>query len=153
MAPLKKQKTVKSSNNNDKDIILSSPQGKRSSGRFSTSTEKVVKKSLSFKVIAGPAKGTTFKQDSNIDDNFHQFKSKDIGRTEEFSKDEEMSENHIVLLWNWDSSGELDLNVQDKGSTNGTKINNARIAKKTWFRLHDEDIITVGKTEILVVCK
>ena len=135
------------------DLLISPTQGRRSSGRVANSVEKVVKKTLSFKVIAGPSKGVIFKQDSNTDDDFSSFKSRDIGRSGEFKKDDEMSEQHIVFLWNWDSNGNLDLNVQDKGSTNGTKINKGKIAKKAWCRLHDGDVVAVGATEIQVICK
>ena len=150
--PLKRIKTKKVDEEAVNDVLLSPVQGRRSSGRVSNSVEKVEKKSLSFKVIAGPAKGVVFKEDSNIDTDYTSFKSRDIGRSGEFKNDDEISEHHIVLLWNWDHNGNLDLNVQDKGSTNGTKINNGRIAKKTWCRLHHGDIVTVGSSEIQVLC-
>lgn len=150
--PLKRKKPSK--NDDSEDPVLSSPptQGRRLSGRGVSSAEKIVKKKLSFKVTAGPAKGVVFEQDSNTDDDYGSFKSRDIGRSGEFKKDTEISEQHIVFLWNWDDCGVLDLNVQDKGSSNGTKINGGKISKKTWCRLNHGDTVTIGASEIQVIC-
>ena len=56
------------------------------------------------------------------------------------------------MLWNWKASGQLELNVQDRGSTNGTKLNSVRLDVKTWYPVRSGDILLVGTTQFTVSC-
>jgi pSer/pThr/pTyr-binding forkhead associated (FHA) protein len=46
----------------------------------------------------------------------------------------------------------MDLNVQDRGSTNGTAVNGVKIAPSKWVPVSAGDTVVVGTTAFLVVC-
>ena len=56
------------------------------------------------------------------------------------------------MLWNWQASGQLELNVQDRGSTNGRKLNSVRLDAKTWYPVRVGDTLLVGTTQFTVSC-
>ena len=55
------------------------------------------------------------------------------------------------MLWNWKASGQLELNVQDRGSTNGTKLNSVCLDVKTWYPVRSGDHLLVGTTQFTVM--
>ena len=56
------------------------------------------------------------------------------------------------MLWSWNASGQLELNVQDRGSTNGSKLNSVRLDVKTWYPVRAGDILLIGTTQFTVIC-
>jgi serine/threonine protein kinase len=103
-------------------------------------------------VMDGPHKGDRFPMGSHALESGAEptFRQLLIGRGDDadisLSKDQHISENHMTALWSWDPSGELDLNVQDRSSTNGTAVNDVDLEAKEWRRVYVGDEVCIGET-------
>mmetsp|Transcript_35899 Transcript_35899/g.33986 ORF Transcript_35899/g.33986 Transcript_35899/m.33986 type:complete len:589 (+) Transcript_35899:93-1859(+) len=116
-----------------------------------------VEQVLSFQVTKGPHVNEVIPLGTSLTQLLEQFSQKIIGRgggTTEIVllKDEYLSERHVCVLWSWNAANEVEINVQDKESTNGTKVNGSKVVSGTWTRVYNGDLISLGKTELKVVC-
>jgi serine/threonine protein kinase len=124
------------------------------------------KRELYLTILDGPHVGERFHMGSNneksLTSGMHEgaeasqssFSQLLIGRAEnaDFSlnKDGHISENHVTAIWSWGPRGELDLNVQDRNSTNGTLVNEKDLKPKVWERVFVGDEISIGETILRV---
>lgn len=111
---------------------------------------------LYMEALVGPHKGETYTLGSTADKKSGQLQQKVIGRSDGsdvvLDRDDFVSEKHLTMLWQWDEAGQLDLNVQDRQSSNGTQLNGTRLATSTWQLVKSGDVLLLGTTELKVVC-
>lgn len=75
----------------------------------------------------------------------------DVGRSQPCRiviPDRTVSKRHAILRAKLDQSGEALLTIEDLSSSNGTIVNAKRIHSSEQVILHDEDVITVGETQL-----
>lgn len=120
-----------------------------------TPQQNIPARSLSFQAISGPMKGTVFPGNSS-NESSGVGTSRDIGRNVDSKTglqidDDYVSERHAVLMWSWGNDGACEINVMDKKSTNGTKVNGVSLTANKWYNVGENDTIKFGQTEIKCV--